>query len=381
MTLCLATSSTDRNNMESFIQNHISNLPVKLLLYGGEPPVLFNNDETISPSIFGIIKYLPYLLTKSLSLKRLYRFAVLSRIYQLLKKEKISVVLAEYGITGTFMVQSCQSLGVPLIVHFHGYDAYKHNIIYGDVGRQYEKLFKASSALIAVSEAMKRQLISLGAPKEKIHVIRCGCNTELFKPCKPSGNKQLFLSVGRFVDKKAHYLVILAFSKLKESYPDAHLEIIGSGPLSEVCHRLVEAYQLCDSVILKGECSLNEVATRMRNARAYIQHSIVPEFGPDKGDSEGTPVAVMEAMASGLPVIATNHAGIGEIINHGENGLLVEEGDVEEMARQMERVLKNPDFADKLGKEAASYAGKHFSVKNTFKRLHSLISKVEINNS
>jgi glycosyltransferase involved in cell wall biosynthesis len=219
----------------------------------------------------------------------------------------------------------------------------------------------------------------LGAPEEKIHLIRCGCDTNLFISCKPSSNEELFVAVGRLVDKKAPYLTILAFHEISKKFKNAKLLLIGKGVLEESCHRLVHALGLDNSVTLKGECSIDEVAATMRKARAFLQHSITPRTGPHKGDSEGTPVSIIEAMATGLPVIATKHAGISEIINHNKTGFLVEEGDVKGMAYQMERILKEPDIADRVGKAAALFVKENFSLKNSGEKLKNLLFEVAKN--
>jgi glycosyltransferase involved in cell wall biosynthesis len=96
----------------------------------------------------------------------------------------------------------------------------------------------------------------------------------------------------------------------------------------------------------------DEVADELQGATAYVQHSIVPKHGPSSGDCEGTPVSVMEAMVSGVPVISTRHAGIAEIIEHGRTGWLVEERDIDGMADAMVQIAQSQELAREMGQRA-----------------------------
>ena len=87
----------------------------------------------------------------------------------------------------------------------------------------------------------------------------------------------------------------------------------------------------------------------MQSADVFVQHSVVPRFGPSAGDSEGTPVAIMEASACGLPVVSTRHGGIPEVVTHGTQGLLVDEYDVAGMARSIAELFASPEKRKAMG--------------------------------
>jgi glycosyltransferase involved in cell wall biosynthesis len=108
----------------------------------------------------------------------------------------------------------------------------------------------------------------------------------------------------------------------------------------------------------------------MRGAQAFVQHSVV---APD-GDSEGTPVSVIEAGACGLPVVATRHGGIPDVVIDGETGLLVDEGDVAGMAERMQRLLKEPHTAGLLGKRAREHIQSHYSHTDSIEKLSRLLN-------
>ena len=143
------------------------------------------------------------------------------------------------------------------------------------------------------------------------------------------------MAAGRFVDKKAPHLTLLAFRKVLEHFPDAELVIVGDGPLLPVCRDLVRYYRMDANVTLPGVVTPGEVCEQFSHCAAFVQHSVTGR----NGDMEGTPVAVLEAAAAGLPVIATRHAGIPDVVCHGQTGLLVDEHDVDGMATAMQKDL------------------------------------------
>ena len=126
---------------------------------------------------------------------------------------------------------------------------------------------------------------------------------------------------------------------------------------------------LSGAVELQGVRSQAEVATAMQHARAFVQHSITTH----DGDSEGTPVAVLEAGASGLPVVSTQHAGIKDAVIHEKTGFLVEEGDIDGMAEQMTRLAKDPQLAAELGTAGREWVSSEYSMVISINRLWSFI--------
>jgi glycosyltransferase involved in cell wall biosynthesis len=129
---------------------------------------------------------------------------------------------------------------------------------------------------------------------------------------------------------------------------------------------------MSDSVDFWGQCSHQQIADAMRQARVYVQHSM--QAGD--GDSEGTPLAILEASASGLPVVSTRHAGIPDVVIEGHTGYLVEEGDVDGMAAGMIRLARSADMASKLGIAARKQIREHFSVETSMEGLWNIVESV-----
>ena len=281
---------------------------------------------------------------------------------------KIEAVLAEFGPTATVMIDVCRETGIPLIAHFHGFDAYRHSTL-ESFGRRYAELFQTAAAIVAVSRDMRDQLLSLGAPAEKVHYNSCGVDPSVFRGADPGNNPPTFVAVGRFVDKKAPQLSLLAFRKTLDHVAEARLIMIGDGPLWEACYQLSRALDLSHAVAFPGVLPQAEVAEVMQNSRAFVQHSVRTH----DGDSEGTPVAVLEAGASSLPVIATRHAGIKDAVIDGKTGLLVHEGDVSQMADHMIRLAKDPQLAADLGKAARQWISEEYSMEKSINTLWNII--------
>ncbi|MGO4906196.1 glycosyltransferase [Flavobacterium sp. W20_MBD1_R3] len=283
-----------------------------------------------------------------------------------LQQHKIQVVLAQYGTTAHRIVKICRHLHLPLITHFHGYDASIQTVI--DNCNNYSDVFAYSTSVIAVSVAMQEKLIRLGCPKEKVVYNPCGPHPS-FIEVQPAFSTPTFIGLGRFVDKKAPYYTILAFSQVLKQYPNAQLLIGGKGELYEVCHNLIRYLKVEDRVSLPGILTQEQFKGYLSTSLAFVQHSITAL----SGDQEGTPVAVLEASAAGLPVIATIHAGIPDVIIDGDTGFLVSEHDVEAMAEKMMLLLGNSALAMQLGSNGKERIQSNFTMEKHLQVIDALL--------
>ena len=299
-------------------------------------------------------------------LPRRWRNRVLARH---LRRMGVGVVLAEYGPTGVAIREACLAARIPLVVHFHGYDAYKHTVL-SDHRESYRLLFSDAAAVIAVSRHMQSHLIGLGAPAEKVRYNPYGIDVERFRGARPDLNREVFLAVGRFVEKKAPDLTIRAFSAVAENHPDVRLVMIGDGPLADLCKKLVASLDLSDKVKFSGELHHEEVAQYMTAARCLVQHSVTPA----SGDREGTPLAILEAMASGLPVVATRHGGIVDVVDEGTTGFLVDEGDFRAMARAMTQLVESRELAARFGAAGRKFLTREHTIEKRIGALDEILS-------
>ena len=353
---------------ETFISAHIERLRgVELVLAGGELPTHAVNGKVLRGK--GAFAYLRD-QAAARALRTDQDGILVRRVAAELRRARINVVLAEYGTTAHAMLAPCALAGVPLVAHFHGFDAHVDAVI--KAHDDYRALFAQASALVVVSRDMEQELLRLGAPQEKVVRNSCGVDAERFASGDPERMPPHFVFVGRFVDKKAPHLALSAFERLAMRVPEARLTMVGQGSLWESCLQRVRSSPLAGRVELPGILSPDEVASLLRGARAFVLHSVRAL----NGDREGTPVAVLEAMASGIPVVATKHAGIGDVVEHELNGLLCEERDVGGMAAHMERLSNDPALAGALGRSGRAMVQREHRMQDSIARLQAILERV-----
>ncbi len=265
------------------------------------------------------------------------------------KPEKIH---AEFGNMGAMVTPLCRKHRVPLSVFMHAFDITE--LPRKDVrwSQAYEIMFDTAEAILTPSEFMRQKVIELGAPERLVRVTHNGIDVSKWKYSDPSrrfdGKTVRFLFVGRLVEKKGPIQLLNAFRKCVSSLPpslSAHLIVCGAGPLEKQIVETVKALKLEDQVDLMGSCSHEQVRNHMFQAHILVQHSVTTA----DGDMEGLPVSLTEAAATGLPIISTRHSGIPEVVRHGINGYLVEENDVEGMAKYMCELAQNPELWSRFG--------------------------------
>jgi glycosyltransferase involved in cell wall biosynthesis len=347
---------------ETFIRAHAERLPATIVQ--DWPPVIGEKSHPYLAFSRRLIGRVDRMLRN-----RSYQEQATQLYLRVLKRLSPEAVLAEYGTTGALIMDACRQLNIPLIVHFHGYDASDHRVL-DSYRTRYAALWKYAEAIIAVSHEMRERLISLGADRKKVIYNPYGVDCAEFSGANPQTAPPTLLHVGRFVEKKAPHLTLRAFTLAHKAYPQAHLRMIGDGPLLSECRKLASDLKIAHAVTFLGHQPPSVVQAEMRRARAFVQHSVRAR----SGDSEGTPVAILEASASGLPIISTRHAGIPEIVVEGQTGYLVDEGDVTAMAAHMVRLLEDPGLAQALGRAARRRAIEFYSIARSIERLREIIA-------
>jgi colanic acid/amylovoran biosynthesis glycosyltransferase len=350
----IAIVTPEKNALtETFIGAHISLLKgEKIVYHGGKIPLFLDSTNLFLERTYAV-RFIHFV-------KKFFHASPLSPVQQVfltsLKKSKPNVILAEYGVQGADVTPIVSALKIPLVVHFHGYDASDNSVLksYAD---KYQKMFYYASAIIVVSDIMRKKLESIGCPSSKIVLSYCGPNWSFFEN-SPTYKSEKFLAVGRFVDKKSPHLTILAFRRVLSKYPNAKLTMIGNGPLYPVCKDLIREFHIESSVELLDAQNSDFIRKEMNDSICLVQHSRTAE----SGDMEGTPVVVLEAQAAALPVVATRHAGIPDVVIEEETGLLLDEGDIEAMSTSMIRILQEKGLAERLGKAARKRIQTHFTM-------------------
>jgi colanic acid/amylovoran biosynthesis glycosyltransferase len=374
LSICIATNGTVKVS-ETFIQAHLERLTGRILhisAHGAE----YHSDG--QPLALLTAPIMPRWLDRCLNvLPRLVEFRVRRRwfapapetesLVSFLRSREIDVVLAEYGQTGANIWKACERAGVKLVTHFHGFDISKHSVVHS-MTQRYREMFAYCSKVIAVSHRMRQDLIALGCPEEKICLNPYGPHPDFFG-VSPNYESSNLLMLGRLTEKKAPHLTLLAFSQALSHCPGMKLRILGDGELRGVCRDLAYSLNLSEHVVFKGSANRSQVLEEMRNAFAFVQHSVEAY----NGDSEGTPVAILEAGAAGLPVIATRHAGIPDVVVPGATGVLVSERDVQEMANAMVSLFRYRKDCRTMGENARQRIQRYFSMDKHIEQLNQVL--------
>ena len=241
-----------------------------------------------------------------------------------------------------------QLFDIPFVFTTHAYDIY----INPDVESLREK-FKSARKVITISEYNKDYLQNLLGQEfdEKIEVIRCGIDLNKFKHIQRTPKDIIkILFVGRFVEKKgASYAIETIDRLLKESH-NIELRMIGDGPLINEVNDLIKELNLNEKIVLLGAQPHSRVLKEMEEADIFF----LPSLTAENGDREGIPVSIMEAQATGLPIVSTIHTGIPELVLDGKTGFLVAEKDTTAMAERLKELAINPELRINMGKSGRS---------------------------
>lgn len=263
---------------------------------------------------------------------------------------------AEFGFDAIPLVFSYRFRDVPLVVSFRGFDI--SVLAKGNPG-VYRKIFTRAQAVLVRSEAMKKEIVDLGCPGNKVLVHHSGIDTERFNFVEREyQNIKNILSIGRFVDKKGLRYGIRALAKFMKKYPYIKYYIYGDGPLRDSLEIEIENSDVCERVYLGGRLYRREIPSKLYNADIFL----LPSITSCNGDHEGIPVALMEAMSTGLPIISTKSAGIPELVEDGVSGFLAEERDIDGLYDNLCFLMENPDLCYYMGKNGRKKIEKDYNI-------------------
>lgn len=366
----LMLAPTRRAASETFIRANLEGLPFHVTAcFGDECPL----GRPLALA-YGLAIVLSKLLTR-MHLLRLAGIPAALVTGLLIRWQRPEAVLVDFGFEAVRVMEACAWTGVPLVVHFRGSDASARGRL-GLLRGRYRRLLTIAAGVVVKSRPMAETLLALGARPERLLISPSGANARLFHGSHPAAMPPVLLAVGRFVAKKGPLHTIRAFALVCEALgaamPNLALWMVGEGPLLLEARALVRSLHLEGRVQFLGVRGQDEVAQLMRQVRGFVQHSLV---APD-GDSEGNPVAVMEAQLSGLPVVATRHAGIPEVVLDGESGLLVDEGDEQAMAEAITRLVVDPALAARLGDCGRRRIQEGFTIDHHLRQLSDLLLQV-----
>lgn len=285
------------------------------------------------------------------------------------KENGISHIHAHYATHPAFVAWVIhQLIGIPYSVTVHAHD------IFVDKPMLATKLENATF-IASISEFNRNYLTEwLGQwVKEKIHIVRCGIDPALYNQApREKFTKQLdIISVGSLQPYKGFRFLVDACAVLRDRGIPFRCRIVGGGDLFQVLKQAILKNNLGDRVILMGPRTQDEVPELLRTANCYVQPSIIMP----SGKMEGIPVALMEAMASGIPVIATSISGVPELVKAGETGLLVPPEDVNALADALVKVLDEYEDACKRAEQGRKWVYEEFDLIGNARKLSDLLTQ------
>jgi colanic acid/amylovoran biosynthesis glycosyltransferase len=260
-----------------------------------------------------------------------------------------------------------------IVTTFYGYDVHRYPLNHGqDV---YRTLFDQANRILTLSQVMKRDLAALGCVDSKLTVHHIGTDTRRFAftpRLPPSDGVVRLVSVARLVEKKGLEIAVKAVAKASATGLPLRYDIVGDGDGRDRLVSLIRELQVEGIVSLLGWKTQEEVVRILDRAHVLLAPSITAA----SGDQEGTPVALMEAMAMGLPVVSTYHSGIPEMIRDGVCGYLVPEGDADRLAERIVCLAREPQRWAEMGGAGREIAEAEFDVRKLNDRLVELYKQL-----
>jgi colanic acid/amylovoran biosynthesis glycosyltransferase len=293
----------------------------------------------------------------------------------MLLERPYDVVLAHFGPNGVAAerLREVGAFRAPLGTVFHGYDVSR--IIKERGPDYYRRLFAQGELMLPVSEHFRERLAQHGCPREKLRVHRMGVDTQSFAfraRSRAATEPTRFVTVCRMVEKKGLEFAMRAMAELQRSGTPFVWHLAGDGPLRARLEQLCSELGLGERVVFHGTMPRSEVQTLLESAHVFLAPSVTAA----DGDQEGIPVAIMEAMAVGLPVVSTLHSGIPELVKDGLTGYLVPEHDVPALAQALARVATQHERWPELGQAGRQVVEREFDEQRLNEQLAALLSEV-----
>lgn len=313
----------------------------------------------------------PVAVFKSLNFIKYARRAVSLRLFFLmipfLRKKPFDIIHCQFGPIGAAIL-TLQDIGAikgKLVTSFRGYDATtflrKHPGAFQD-------LFRKGDLFLPVSDFLRQRLVEKGCDTQKILVHRSGIDLSKFKYLARQRNLNeptKVLTVARLVEKKGIAYAIQTISRVVSSGRRVIYTVVGDGDLRDDLERLVQDLDIKEAVQLVGWRSHGEVIRFLESAHLLMAPSVTAA----DGDQEGIPNVIKEAMAMGIPVLATRHSGIPELVEEGLSGFLVPERDTDALTDRLIHLIDHPEIWPEMGKAGRDYVKKHYDIHRLNDRL------------
>ena len=294
----------------------------------------------------------------------------LGKLLAILAETRARLLHIYFGHIAVHLLPLIQAWKNPSIVSFHGADVMvdMNKPAYREATLQ---MLDAVTLVLVRSESLRRALVDLGCNPEKIEIQRTGIPVEEFpfrRRVLPNSGEWQFLQAGRLIEKKGLPVTIRAFEVFVRQYPNARLRVAGEGPLLRELEMLARELKIAQCVSFTGFLSQEQLREIYYRSHIFLHPS---QIGRD-GNQEGIPNSMLEAMATGLPVFATEHGGIPEAIEHGVSGVLVPERDEFVLVETLLNAVQDPDLLWRIAFAGANAVREKFDLQQQAHRLEQI---------
>jgi len=291
-----------------------------------------------------------------------------------LRREGAVLLHSHFADTAIRNIPLAREAGIPHIASFYGSDIWaraRDRRFREGFGR----LCRSASLFLVEGPAMADKVVGLGAPEGIVRILRLGIDTTAipFLPRRPDPDgRVVVLMAGRPVEKKGHWYGLLAFERICRDFPNVVLRMIIGGrtvrenELVRRMRRYIEEKGIVDKVEWSGFLSYGPYLEAIRSAHIFLQPSVLAEDGDAEG---GAPVTITELSASGMPVVATRHCDIPQIVVDGRSGFLAEERDVEGLASLLAKVCASPQNWEAMGRAGRAHVDERFEIRKQVRDL------------
>jgi colanic acid/amylovoran biosynthesis glycosyltransferase len=275
-----------------------------------------------------------------------------------LSRRNADLLHVYFGHTGVHLLPFMRNWPKPALVSFHGMDIMLRHEEHGYDNRLRE-LLETLPLVLARSESLATRLVELGCNPKKIRINRTGVPMDgfpYFARSVPRNGGWRMIQASRFIEKKGLEITLKAFAEFHKKYPNAELVLAGEGPLENRLKETSQRLGIARAVCYPGFLGQKELAAAYRSAHLFLH----PSQTTEAGDQEGVPNSMLEAMASGLPVVATRHGGIPEAVRSGYDGLLVPERDSRALTAALFEIADNAGIYQRFSRNAAESVREKF---------------------
>lgn len=257
---------------------------------------------------------------------------------------------------------------VPYTVTTHAADLYEEPLS-NCVG----PFLRNASRIVTISEYNRRYIRTEFTADTPVDIVRAGIRPEKFEPTEDTVENRIF-TVARFVEKKGLEYALEAVSIAAEEIPNLEYHIVGSGPRESQLQELVHEFDIDDNVEFLDNVSDDRLIQEFDRAQCFLLPCVIAE----SGNRDGIPVAIMEAMAMKTPPVTTTVSGIPELVDHEENGLLVEPRDPEATAEAILHLLRNDSDRVAYAAAARETVKREFNISKEAEKLAETFQKAQL---